>query len=143
MRGEGECGAAGILWALGEDGVEERVTISTHGVEAEIDRFRLFMDSERGDMVALWVAVLLVMVILLVLPEPVWLLLVSAPVFLDTTWVAVWPFLVTVMISPTWLAVWPEMEMQDLVLLMVVIGVGLGMSGILPMACHNLRFVLP
>ena len=37
--------------AAGEDGEDERVTISIPGVEGDKDRFRLLIESEMGDMV--------------------------------------------------------------------------------------------
>ena len=67
------------------------VTISTPGVEGDMDRFRLVMESERGDMMlTVWVAVWLVVVMLSVLPEPILVLLLeSPPVMVVTDWLAV------------------------------------------------------
>ena len=37
--------------AAGDDGEDERVTISIPGVDGDKDRFRLLIESEMGDMV--------------------------------------------------------------------------------------------
>ena len=48
--------------AAGDDGEDERVTISIPGVDGDKDRFRLLIESEMGDMVmAICEAVVLVM----------------------------------------------------------------------------------
>ena len=52
--------------AAGEDGEDDRVTISIPGVEGDRDRFRLLIESEMGDMVmAVCGALVLVMVLVL------------------------------------------------------------------------------
>ena len=52
--------------AAGDDGEDERVTISIPGVDGDKDRFRLLIESEMGDMVmAVSGALVLVMVLAL------------------------------------------------------------------------------
>ena len=84
----GERESGGLLDMSGE---EVMVTISTPGVEGDMDRFKLVMESERGDMMlTVWVAVWLVVVMLSVLPEPILVLLLeSPPVTVVTDWLAV------------------------------------------------------
>jgi uncharacterized protein (DUF2062 family) len=159
-----------LLAVIGDQWWELVMVLSTPGVEGDIDRFRLGMDSERGHIVALSVAVLVILGMVPVLPEPVRLLLVLATLLLDTARVAVlvtvvfspatevfmWAFVVT--LDTAWVSVlvtllfstsWEtDMEMvlpvlvmvlPDLVLPMMVLGMGLGLG----MACLNLTSVLP
>ena len=134
----GERESGGLLDMSGE---EVMVTISTPGVEGDMDRFKLVMESERGDMpLVLCVGVWLVVVMLSVLPEPILLLLlVSAPVLVVTDWLAV-RVLVAIMVvmALAWLAARSAVVM-DLMLLVVVTGTGLGVL----VACLNLMSVLP
>ena len=66
----GERESGGLLDMSGE---EVMVMISTPGVEGDMDRLMLVMESERGDMMlTVWEAVWLVVVMLSVLPEPSW-----------------------------------------------------------------------
>ena len=134
----GERESGGLLDMSGE---EVTVMISTPGVEGDMDRFKLVMESERGDMMlTVWEAVWLVVVMLSVLPEPILvLLLLSPPVTVVTDWLAVVVLLaVVVVLALAWLAAWSA-GVMDLVLLVVVIGTGLGVL----VACLNLTSVLP
>ena len=134
----GERESGGLLDMSGE---EVMVMISTPGVEGDMDRFKLVMESERGDMMlTVWVAVWLVVVMLSVLPEPILvLLLLSPPVTVFTDWLAVVVLLaIMVVLALAWVAARSAVVM-DLMLLVVVTGTGLGVL----VACLNLTSVLP
>ena len=134
----GERESGGLLDMSGE---EVMVMISTPGVEGDMDRFKLDMESERGDMMwTVWEAVWLVVVMLSVLPEPILvLLLLSPPVTVVTDWLVVVVMLaVVVVLALAWVAA-RSAGVMDLMLLVVVIGTGLGVL----VACLNLTSVLP